>query len=76
LILIRKDRTPGRRAIRQAKYLADLGIAVDDVRQARLTSLGIRGTPTLLLVNKDGVVRSSWVGRLRPEKELEVMARL
>jgi hypothetical protein len=58
------------------KYLADLGITVDDVRQAPPSSLGVRGTPTLLLVNKDGVVTSSWVGKLQPEKELEVMARL
>ncbi|SRR6266542_1900138 len=58
------------------KYLGDLGIAVDDVRQARPDSLGVQGTPTLLLVNKDGVITSSWRGKLPPEKELEVMARL
>jgi Redoxin len=44
------------------KYLADLGINVDEVRQARVNSIGVRGTPTLLLVNKDGVVTSSWRG--------------
>jgi thioredoxin-related protein len=58
------------------KYLADLGIAVDDVRQAPPSSLGVQGTPTLLLVNKDGVITSSWRGKLRPEKELEVIAKL
>jgi hypothetical protein len=56
------------------KYMADLGIAVDEVRQAPPSSLGVRGTPTLILVNKDGVVTISWVGRLKPEKELEVIA--
>lgn len=58
------------------KYLSDLGITVDEVRQATPASLGVRGTPTLLLVNKDGVITSSWRGKLPPEKELEVMARL
>jgi Redoxin len=58
------------------KYLSDLGIAVDDVKQAQPSSLGVRGTPTLLLVNKDGVVTSSWRGKLSQDKELEIMARL
>ena len=58
------------------KYLSDLGIAVDDVRQLAPNSLGVHGTPTLLLVNKDGVVTDSWRGKLSPDKELEVMARL
>jgi hypothetical protein len=58
------------------KYLSDLGIAVDDVRQLPPNSIGVRGTPTLLLVNKDGVVTDSWRGKLSPDKELEVMARL
>ena len=58
------------------KYLSDLGIAVDEVRQAPPSSLGVRGTPTLLLVNKEGVITGSWVGKLHQQKELEVIARL
>jgi redoxin len=58
------------------KYLNDLGITVDDVKQLQPTSIGVDGTPTLLLVNKDGVVTDSWRGKLPPEKEREVMARL
>src|SRR5262245_34064037 len=58
------------------KYLGDLGINVDEIRQAAVNSIGVRGTPTLLLVNKDGVVTSAWVGKLQTEKEREVMARL
>jgi hypothetical protein len=58
------------------RYLADLGIAIDDVRQAPPSSLGVQGTPTLLLVNKDGVITSSWRGKLPQEKELEVITRL
>jgi len=58
------------------KYLSDLGITVDDIRQAQPSSLGVQGTPTLLLVNKDGVITSSWRGKLPPERELEVIAHL
>jgi hypothetical protein len=46
------------------------------IRQAPPSSLGVQGTPTLLLVNKEGVITSSWRGKLPSEKELEVMARL
>jgi len=58
------------------KYLSGLGITVDDVRQAPPSSLGVQGTPTLLLVNKEGVITSSWRGKLQHEKELEVITRL
>jgi len=58
------------------QYLGGLGITVDEVRQAPPSLLGVQGTPTLLLVNKEGVITSSWRGKLRPEKELEVIAQL
>jgi thioredoxin-related protein len=58
------------------KYLNDLGIAVDAVKQLTPSSIGVRGTPTLLLVNKDGVVTDSWIGKLPPPKETEVFNRL
>jgi thioredoxin-related protein len=59
-----------------SKYLSNLGIAVDDVRQLAPNSLGVRGTPTLLLVNKEGVVTNAWLGKLPPTKEAEVLSRL
>src|SRR5262245_51114736 len=58
------------------QYLSGLGITVDEVRQAPPSSLGVQGTPTLLLVNKAGVVTSSWRGKLPQERELEVIAKL
>src|SRR5262249_38228526 len=58
------------------KYLSDLGIPVDDVRQLPPSSIGVRGVPTLLLVNKEGIVTDAWRGKLSPDKELEVLARL
>lgn len=58
------------------QYLNDLGVPIDDVKQASLTSVGVRGTPTLILVNDKGAVTDSWVGKLPNSKEAEVLNRL
>lgn len=58
------------------KYLSDAGIIVDHVTQVSLESLGIRGTPTLILVNKRGVVEEVWAGKLSGEREAEVIRKL
>ncbi|HEX8686998.1 MAG TPA: hypothetical protein VF654_10865, partial [Pyrinomonadaceae bacterium] len=57
-------------------YLRELNVPVGEVRQAAFKDLGVRGTPTLLLVNGEGVVTGSWFGKLSPEKEEEVLGRL
>ncbi|MCI0662212.1 MAG: hypothetical protein L0220_14170 [Acidobacteria bacterium] len=57
-------------------YLSDLGIAVDDVKQTPPNSLGVRGTPTLLLVNKEGIVTNAWEGKLPSSQEAEVLGLL
>ena len=56
-------------------YLNRLGVPVDEVRQSPLNSVGVRGTPTLILVDNKGVVTGSWVGKLPAEKEGEVLNR-
>lgn len=58
------------------KYMQDMGVPVDEVKFASLDSLGVTGTPTLLLVNSEGVVTDLWVGQLAPDKEQEVLSRL
>jgi hypothetical protein len=58
------------------KYLNDLGVAVDEVRQARLDSIGVAGTPTLIFADANGAVVASWRGKLPAEKENELLARL
>lgn len=58
------------------KYLNDLGVAIDDIKQAELGAVGVGGTPTLILVNNQGVVTNSWVGKLTAEGEAEVLRRL
>ena len=58
------------------KYLGDHGVAADDVRQTSPGALGVAGTPTLVLVDKTGAVVESWVGKLPPATENEVVNRL
>lgn len=58
------------------KYLNDLHIAGIEVRQAELDSLSIGGTPTIIVADAKGKITDVWLGRLRPEKENEVLARL
>jgi len=55
------------------KYLEDLKVPVTEVKQAYLSTMGVRGTPTLIIVNSSGVVEESWVGRLTAEKQTEVL---
>ena len=58
------------------KYLDDLGVTIAEVKQAQLDSIGVHGTPTLILVNNQGVVITSWVGKLNAYGEAEVLRRL
>lgn len=57
------------------KYLNDLGVSVDDIKQAGLDTVQARGTPTLVMVDRTGTVVESWVGKLPAEKEGEVLNR-
>ena len=58
------------------KYLNSLGVPIQDVRQAQLDSLGVEGTPTLILIDDKGVVTNSWVGKLSGDREAEVLNQL
>jgi thioredoxin-related protein len=58
------------------KYMQDLGVPIEEVKFASLDDIGVKGTPTLMLVNSQGVVTDLWVGQLPPDKELEVLSRL
>ena len=57
-------------------YLDSLKISVDDIRQASLSSLGVRGTPTIILVDGAGRAVKSWVGKLDASQEADVMSSL
>lgn len=57
------------------KYLRQLGVPIKDVVQASLSSIEVRGTPTLVLVSDQGVVLDSWIGKLPVDKETEVVSK-
>lgn len=58
------------------EYLKANSIGITDVQNASLASVGVRGTPSILLVNGEGVVSEYWRGRLQADKESEVLAKL
>ena len=54
-------------------YLTKLGFSVDEVTQLNLAEIGVLGTPTVVLVDNQGVIQHSWVGKLSPDKERAVL---
>ena len=58
------------------QYLQELGVPIGKVASAPLQSLGVQGTPTLILVDTGGKVVTSWIGELVPERESEVLDRV
>jgi hypothetical protein len=56
-------------------YLSKLGIAVESVT-AELSSIGVTGTPTLLLVDNQGQVKQSWVGKIAESEQSNVLTRI
>ncbi|HYY94955.1 MAG TPA: hypothetical protein VE713_10580 [Pyrinomonadaceae bacterium] len=58
------------------RYVDSLGITVGEVRQVSLNSLRVPGTPTILIVDKNGVVTDSWVGLLSSEEEAALLSRV
>ena len=57
-------------------YLNSLGVAIGDVVQSPLGSVGVSGTPTLILLDSGGVVRDSWVGKLSEAEATKVISRI
>lgn len=57
-------------------YLNQLGVSVNDVVQSSLASLGVSGTPTLLLIDSEGSVTDSWVGRLSDSEAARVIEQI
>src|SRR5262249_16332935 len=58
------------------QYLSSLNVPIDEVRQAEFKVLGVQGTPTLILVNKNSEVMRSWPGKLALETETEVLKQI
>ncbi len=54
-------------------YLNGNRVHVDQVKQISLANIGVSGTPTILLLDAHGVVTRSWVGKLQPQEEDQVL---
>jgi len=55
-------------------HLAQQNVVVDKVLHARLDSIGVAGTPTVLIVDPGGVVRRTFRGRLDATREKELLS--
>jgi hypothetical protein len=56
------------------RYLASNGVQVDAVAALSTGKIPTTGTPTLILVSKDGKVLNSWLGQLTGTQEGEVLS--
>jgi thioredoxin-related protein len=57
-------------------YLQKLNVPVSEIKQVSLDEINVSGTPTLILFDREGKVVNYWIGKLSPEKEGEVLAKL
>lgn len=58
------------------RYLSAYEVAVDStiaLSPSEFSEFRVRGTPTLILVDRKNVVRGVWIGLLDPTQEAEVM---
>lgn len=57
-------------------YLDKLNVEFDAVKEVSFKDLKIQSTPTILIVDKDGIVESVWQGKLNQDDENQLMALL
>jgi len=55
-------------------FLSTHGLAMDQAVSVPLGVLGVHVTPTLLLVDRSGIVQDGWVGSLNVESQTAVLA--
>lgn len=60
---------------KSVKYLNEHEVSLDKVIKADPSEMMAKGTPTLILTDKNGVVLYSWYGKLKPDRENEVVDR-
>lgn len=58
------------------QYIKELGISGIEVRQSQLDPLNVGGTPTIIVTDNQGVISDTWMGKLPPDKESEVIKKL
>jgi hypothetical protein len=60
--------------VEQARsYLESEGVRVTEIWQAQPGKLNVQGTPTVLLVDNNGVVQHVWTGRLPASQEKDLL---
>jgi hypothetical protein len=57
-------------------YLKNQGIAADAVFSMPIAQIGVKGTPTLLLLDGQNKLIESWIGKLDSQGESDVIAHL
>jgi peroxiredoxin len=57
------------------EYVQSLGLPIENVQSGVLASYKIPGTPSVLVVDADGIVRGVWIGA-EPGREKEMLAKL
>jgi thioredoxin-related protein len=61
-------------SIEQARaYLENEGVRVTEIWQAQPGKLKVQGTPTVLLVDNNGVVQHVWIGKLPANQEKDLL---
>lgn len=58
------------------QFAAENHFPLEAVANLNLDEVGLRYTPTLVLVDKSGTILNTWVGQLTPEGEKNVLERL
>ena len=58
------------------EHLGNLDAKVKDIRTVNFDAVGIKATPTLLLLDNRGRVQASWVGQLSSKQEAALFGRL
>lgn len=58
------------------KYLESHKIKADKILSVSLSDIGISGTPTILIVDENGLISDLWLGKLDANKEAEVLTKL
>jgi len=58
------------------QYLSSAGLHVDQVKSVPLNVIGVRGTPTMLLVDAKGVVTKVWVGIIQEQQQQQILSLL
>jgi len=55
-------------------FIREADISAAQTVSASLNSIGVSGTPTLLLLDKDGTVERVWLGKLDAKRRQEVLS--